>query len=49
MSPKELAEKTIRDIAAKRAKEDKEFYNYQRESGIKRRKGCSIKYGGYRW
>ncbi|WP_192875409.1 hypothetical protein [Clostridium taeniosporum] len=35
MSPKELAEKTIKDIAAKREKADREFYGYQKESGVK--------------
>ncbi len=49
MSPKELAEKTIRDIAARRAKADREFYAYQKESGVRRKKSSNVRYGGYRW
>lgn len=49
MSPKELAEKTIRDIAARRERTDREFYAYQKESGIRRKKSSNVRYGGYRW
>ncbi|MGN2336814.1 hypothetical protein ACTFIN_01640 [Clostridium cagae] len=37
MSPKELAEKIIRDIAARRERADREFYAYQKESGVRRK------------
>lgn len=49
MSPKELAEKTIRDIAARRERVDREFYAYQKESGVRRKKSSNVRYGGYRW
>lgn len=49
MSPKELAEKTIRDIAARRERADKEFYAYQKESGVRRKKSSNVRFGGYRW
>lgn len=49
MSPKELAEKTIKDIAARRERADREFYTYQKESGVRRKKSSNVRYGGYRW
>ena len=49
MSPKELAEKTIRDITARRERADREFYAYQKESGVRRKKSSNVRYGGYRW
>ncbi|WP_017353712.1 MULTISPECIES: hypothetical protein [Clostridium] len=49
MTPKEFTELTIKDIAARRAKADREFYAYQKESGVRRKKSSNVRYGGYRW
>ncbi|WP_315076695.1 hypothetical protein [uncultured Clostridium sp.] len=49
MTPKELTALTVRDIANRREKADKEFYGYQKESGVRRKKACNVRYGGYRW
>lgn len=49
MSPKELTDKTIKDIEARRVKTDREFYAYQKESGVRRKKSCNVRFGGYRW
>lgn len=49
MTAKELAKKTVRDIARRREKVEKDFYGYQKEQSIKKKRGWNIKYGGTRW
>ena len=49
MDAKSLAEKTIKDIAKKREKVDKDFYGYQKEQSLKKKRGWNVKYGGTRW
>lgn len=49
MTPKELAEKTIKDIAKRRLKLEREFYGYQKEKNVKKLRNWSVKVGGCRW
>lgn len=49
MTPKELTEKTIKDIMKRRAKLENEFYGYQKEKSFKKLKNWSVKVGGCRW
>lgn len=49
MTAKELTQKTINDIVARREKVEKDFYAYQKEQSAKKKRGWNIKYGGTRW
>ncbi|MBY7009545.1 hypothetical protein HYI05_18355 [Clostridium botulinum] len=49
MTPKELAELTIQDIVSKRERAEREFYDYQKEKTVRRKKSYNIRFGGYRW
>lgn len=49
MSPKELADKTIKDIQTRRQIADREFYAYQKEQVTRKKRGWNIKYGGFRY
>lgn len=49
MTVKELAEKTVKDIAMRREKVEKDFYAYQKEQSLKKKRRWNIKYGGTRW
>lgn len=49
MTPKELATKTISDIRNRRKLADREFYGYQKEQSINKKRKWNIKVGGYRW
>lgn len=49
MSPKELTAKTIKDIQTRRRSTDREFYGYQKEQTIKKKRKCNVKFGGYRY
>lgn len=49
MTPKELADKTVEDIIIRRLKAENDFYGYDGERNIERRKDFSISLGGYRW
>ena len=49
MTPKELAEKTIKDLKKRKEKSSNEFYAYQMEQSFKNRKKWSVRVGGYRW
>jgi hypothetical protein len=49
MTPKELTEKTIKDIIKRRSKSTNEFYAYQRERTVKRMRNWSVRVGGCRW
>lgn len=49
MTAKELTQKTIKDIAARREKADKYFYAYQKEQSVKKKRSWGVKYGGTRW
>ncbi len=49
MTPKELAELTIQDIVIKRERAEREFYAYQKEKIVRRKKSYIIRFGGYRW
>jgi hypothetical protein len=49
MSPKELTQKTIKDIAKRRETAEKEVFGYFKEQSIKKKKGWTIRYGGPRW
>jgi fructose-1,6-bisphosphatase/inositol monophosphatase family enzyme len=49
MTPRELADKTVEDIIIRRLKAENDFYGYQGEENINRKKISSISLGGYRW
>lgn len=49
MTPKELTEKTIKDIAQRREKAEKDFYGYQKDQTLKKKKKWSTRYGGFRF
>lgn len=49
MTPKELTEQTIKDIMKRRLKAQNEFYGYQKEQNVRKKKNWSVKVGGYRW
>lgn len=49
MDCKKLAQNTVKDIAKKREKAEKDFYGYQKEQTIKKKKGWNVRYGGTRW
>ena len=49
MTAKELTQKTINDIAVRRQKVDKDFYAYQKEKSLKKKRGWNVKFGGFRW
>ncbi len=49
MTPRELADKTVKDIIKRRLQSENEFYDYQRERNIRRRRMWSISVGGCRW
>ena len=49
MTPKELTNKTIKDIIKRRSKAQNEFYGYQREHNVRKMRNWSVKVGGCRW
>lgn len=49
MTAKELTQKTIKDIAARREKADKDFYAYQKEQSVKKKRSWNVRHGGTRW
>jgi hypothetical protein len=49
MTPKELAEKTIKDIIKRRLKGEKEFNAYQKERNVRKLRNWSVRVGGCRW
>lgn len=49
MTPKELTEKTIKDIMKRRQKMKNEFYGYQKERNVRKLRNWSVKVGGCRW
>ena len=49
MTPKELAEKTIKDINKRKSKSINEFFAYQSEQVLKNKKKWGVRFGGYRW
>jgi ribosomal protein L29 len=49
MTPKELTDKTIKDIIKRRSQAKNEFYAYRRELTVKNLKKWSIRVGGCRW
>ena len=49
MTPKELTEKTIKDIIKRRSQAKNEFYSYQSARILKKMKNWSVRVGGCRW
>jgi len=49
MTPKELAEKTIKELNKRKLKSSNEFLAYQSEQIHKNKKKWGVRYGGYRW
>jgi len=49
MTPKELTDKTIKDIIKRRSQAKNEFYAYRRELTVKNLKKWSVRVGGCRW
>jgi len=49
MTPKELTQKTIKDIIKRRKKLENEFYGYQNERNVRKLRNWSVKVGGCRW
>jgi len=49
MTPKELTEKTIKDIIKRRLQCQSEFYGYQRDRTVRKMKNWSVRVGGSRW
>lgn len=49
MTPKELANKTIKDIAKRKETRESEIFAYMKEQSIKKKKTWSIRYGGFKW
>jgi len=49
MTPRELADMTVEDIIIRRLKAENDFYGYETDKNIKRRKSSSMSLGGCRW
>ncbi|MGN2371874.1 hypothetical protein ACTFJW_17830 [Clostridium cagae] len=49
MTAKELAAKTVRDIAKRRECNENEFLAYQKYRTEKKKRKWSVKKGGYKW
>ena len=49
MTPKELTQKTIKDIIKRRRKAQNEFNAYQSDQTLKKMRNWSVRVGGCRW
>lgn len=49
MTPKELANKTIKDIMKRRSKAENEFKAYRSEQNVRKLRNWSVRVGGCRW
>jgi ribosomal protein L29 len=49
MTPKELTEKTIKDIRERRRKAEREFFAYRNEQNVRKLRNWSVRVGGCRW
>ena len=49
MTPKELAQRTIKDIIKRRRKAQNDFNAYQSEQSVKKKRNWSVRVGGCRW
>jgi len=49
MTPKELTQKTIKDIIKRRIKAQNEFNAYRSEQTVKKLRNWSVRVGGCRW
>ena len=49
MTPKELTEKTIKDIRERRKKAEREFFAYRNEQNVRKLRNWSVRVGGSRW
>jgi len=49
MTPKELTQKTIKDIIKRRSQGENEFNAYLREQTVRKLRKWSVRVGGCRW
>jgi len=49
MTPKELTQKTIKDIIKRKSQGENEFKAYRSEQSVRKMRNWSVRVGGCRW